>query len=184
MNRSDRVHGCFVNSEDVFYYAGDTTALNQFLVGFAAIKNTSLIISIRRSLTHASSPWDKRTRETVANWRLYCVPYDVDLLDKTLQARAETRDTDAIHVRLKEIMGGPKVARLQIRIGGDVELDKLTIPGNIELTLIDKHKKASQTIEDFVVQHERLRSKQLNQRLDRNANQEAHHRRMQQSSDW
>ena len=42
INRRDRVHGYFVNSEDIFFYAGNTEALNQFLTGFAKLKNTTL----------------------------------------------------------------------------------------------------------------------------------------------
>ena len=73
------------------------------------------------------------------------------------------RDDDAIRAKLKEIMDGPKVANVQIRIGGDVRLAVLSIPSHIELTLIDKAGTALQTIKDFVAHHEELRTKTADQ---------------------
>ena len=167
INRKDRVHGYLVNSEDIFFYAGDTDALNQFLRGFAELKNTNLTISINQSLTHASSPWDKAARTTVANWRLYCAPYDLRArkaaVDKIRESQGVNRDIEAIRAKYKEFNDGPEVARLQIRIGGDIELDKLNIPRDIELTLTDKKKNASQAIRNFVLQHEKLRAQETNE---------------------
>lgn len=164
INRSDRVHGYFVNSEDIFFYAGDTNALNQFLHGFAALKNTTLSISINQSLTHASSPWDKGTRATVANWRLYCAPYDLHASKAAVdKIRKADGDIEAIRAKYKEFNDGPEVARLQIRIGDGVELDKLNIPRHIELNLIDNEQDAPQTIKKFVVQHEELRVLKTNE---------------------
>jgi len=164
INRRDRVHGYFVNSEDIFFYAGNTEALNQFLTGFAKLKNTTLTIAINQRLTHAASPWDKAKRKTVANWRLYCAPYDVQAwsaeLEKQLKTAGENRSLDALRKRLKSITDGPQVARVQIRVGGDIELNKLQIPHRIKLTLIDNKQQVSPTIRAFVLRHETSRAQQ------------------------
>jgi hypothetical protein len=165
INRDDRVHGYFVNSEDVFFYAGNTKALNEFMSLFAELEHTNLEISINQSLTHASSPWDKAERETVANWQLYSAPYDEHAWHTAMTKIREAQgdDIEALRAKTKEFSDGPEVARLQFRVGGEIELEKLDIPQHIKLTIINEDEATPKAIKEFVARHERLRTKTSNQ---------------------
>lgn len=59
INNANRIHGFFVNTEDFFFYAGDTAALESFLNRYAALEG----ILGHRLIVHpgkgvARSPWD------------------------------------------------------------------------------------------------------------------------------
>lgn len=74
-NRRDRVHGYFVNREDIFFYSGNTKAFNDFLVGYSKLENTVLQLVIRPGPKRPRSPWDKVDREIHVDWSLYTSPF-------------------------------------------------------------------------------------------------------------
>ena len=45
-NRPERFDGYWVNSSDWFYFAGDTKALNEFLVKYAEMQDTPRVLTI------------------------------------------------------------------------------------------------------------------------------------------
>jgi len=70
-NRKDRVHGYFVNSGDVFYYAGDTKACNEFLEQCSKLGDADHELILHPGRAKVRSPWDKEDRDIEAEWRLY-----------------------------------------------------------------------------------------------------------------
>src|SRR5579872_970311 len=60
------VHGYFVNSEDVFFFAGDAKAFNQFVDAYSKLKDVKLQVVIHAGTTTARSPW--AARDIPADW--------------------------------------------------------------------------------------------------------------------
>ena len=104
-NREDRVHGFWVNEVDVFFYAGDTQAFNQFLEAYAKLPNTSLTIVIHPGAKNARSPWDKQDRDLPAQWSLH--------------TGGDSKD-------------GRFVTRVDLWPGSRIRLEDVRVPANVE----------------------------------------------------
>jgi hypothetical protein len=60
VNSPERIHGYFVNAEDVFFFSGDQEHFDQFLRDYAKIDGVvSHKIVIHSGLGRAKSPWQK-----------------------------------------------------------------------------------------------------------------------------
>lgn len=110
VNTTNRVHGFFVNAEDVFFFAGNSTNFNEFLDGYSKIQG----IEKHRLILHegfgeARSPWS--TNGQACDWKLYACP-------KSWLAQ------DA-----KEKLF---VLEVHFWTGGKLALDQIAIPKNIE----------------------------------------------------
>ena len=105
VNREGRVHGFWVNEVDVFFYAGDTQAFNQFLEGYAKLPKTSLTVVIHPGAKNARSSWDKQDRDLPAQW--------------SLQTGGDSQD-------------GRFVTRVDLWLGSRIRLEDLRIPENDE----------------------------------------------------
>lgn len=75
-----RVHGYFVNDEDVFFFAGDGDQLNAFLKSYSQLPNTRLQVVLHPGHPEVKSPWNKQPLKIDANWKLYATPYQRKLL--------------------------------------------------------------------------------------------------------
>ena len=74
INNTNRVHGFFVNAEDRFFFAGDSSAFALFLKQYAALKGIAghrLIIHPEKGV--AKSPWDDGDGRP-CDWRLDVAP--------------------------------------------------------------------------------------------------------------
>ncbi len=151
IHRADRVHGFFVNSEDVYFYAGDTPAVNEFLATYSKLENTKLEITLNRGSKKARSPWDKADRNIDVNWKLYTSPIDVSLL---MKSKLEQHEIDEIKRQWKE---GPSVSKVEIWLGDRISLRDLNVPANIPRRLTDDGTHFPQEVKDFVAKHETLR---------------------------
>lgn len=134
-NRSDRVHGYFVNWEDVFYFAGKTPALNDFLSKYATLPNTKLEVVLHPGAKQARSPWDTVDRDINVDWMLYSTPFT------------------AVQLTGGKVTPGPFVTKLEIWLGGKISLADLKVPKNIEV-------RSSGEIERFVSEHQGKRHDQ------------------------
>jgi hypothetical protein len=115
VNAENRVHGYFVNWEDVFFFKGDTAALNDFLTKYAQLPDTTLRVVIHPGRLNVRSPWDKEPRDIVADWRLYASPL--------------MRDAE----RPGKLTRGPFVTRVDVCLGGSVKLTELRVPDNVSV---------------------------------------------------
>jgi hypothetical protein len=124
VNRPDRVHGYWVNSVDIFFYAGNTKALNEFLEAYAKLPGTHLKLVLHPGVKKARSPWDKEDREIPTEWRLYCAPHSP-----------------------RGIEGDGKFhTRIDVYLGGRVLLEDLRVPASVEV-------ESGGEIEKFIEQH-------------------------------
>ena len=128
-----RVHGFCVNSEDVFFFSGDTTKLNAFLTDYAKLRKTTLEIVLHPGKKNARSPWDKKPRNISVDWALYASPHPVGSAGRLRTARP-----------------GPFVTRIDVWLGGQIELDGLRVPSKVAV-------KSGGEIEQFISQHEKKR---------------------------
>jgi len=114
VNRPDRVHGYFVNETDVFFYNGDSKALNEFLDGNSKLTNTALRVVIHAGTKKARSPWDKAERNIPVAWSFH----------------ASSSPLDGLSV---PNAGGRFYTRVDVWLGSQVKLEELRIPANIEV---------------------------------------------------
>ena len=128
VNADNRVHGYFVNWEDVFFFRGDTASLNAFLNGYAQLPDTKLKVVLHPGKLEVSSPWDKQPRDVAADWKLYATPF--------------TRD----QVQAAGVKPGPFVTRIDIWLGASIRLDEIRVPANV---LVE----SGGEIESFVKRH-------------------------------
>jgi len=137
-----RVHGYFVNWEDIFFYAGDVKALNGFLKEYGKLADTRLEVVLHPGKKKASSPWDKQPRDLEVDWKLYTTPFSAD------------------QIKNDKIEPGPFVTRVDLWLGGQIELEKLEVPQNVEV-------KSGGEIEQFIARHEKERDS--DKEADRNS---------------
>jgi hypothetical protein len=100
VNTDRRVHGYFVNWEDVFYFAGDTDALNAFLGSCARLPGTQVRVVLHPGKADVRSPWDKGPRDVAADWKLYASAFAKE------QVRAAHTDGVPFQVRVDVWLGG------------------------------------------------------------------------------
>ena len=69
INRENRIGGFFVNADDIFFYAGDTAALDAFLKSYAALEEIpGHLLVIHQGKRYAQAPWDQ-DKGIVAWWK-------------------------------------------------------------------------------------------------------------------
>jgi hypothetical protein len=129
VNRPERVHGYFVNWEDVYFYAGDTKALNEFLDGYAKLPNTVFRVVLHPGPKHARSPWDKADRDVPVDWQLYTSPITREELEAGKRA-------------------GKFHTRVDVYVGGRIQLEELKVPVAVPV-------ESGGEIERFVTEHQK-----------------------------
>lgn len=115
-NRPDRVHGFFVNMEDVFFYTGDASAFNDFLAAYAHLDGTILQLVIHPGPKKARSPWDKVDRDIPVDWSLYAAAFSREQIES------------------RKVVGGKVISRIDLYLGRNVGLDSLNVPPAIEVS--------------------------------------------------
>jgi hypothetical protein len=78
VNLDNRVHGFFVNSQDVIFFSGNTKALNDFLTKYSMLPNTKLQLVIHTGKLEVRSPWDQAPRDIAADWKLSTGLHEAD----------------------------------------------------------------------------------------------------------
>jgi hypothetical protein len=109
-NSTNRVHGFFVNAEDILFFSGSLTTFNDFLRDYAKIEG----IKQHRLVLHegqgeAKSPWDSRGKP--CDWKIYACP------EAWLKADATSKAF---------------ILEVHFWTGGNIRLDELAVPRNID----------------------------------------------------
>jgi len=132
VNIPERIHGYFVNAEDVFFFFGDQSMFDDFLEDYAAIDGVvEQKIVVRRGIGEAKSPWDKG-KGVRCDWMIRGVPASWEQCDPNAKGylleihiwedgRIEVPEGDlpggVIVERAKDIETTPETVRLGIRSG-------------------------------------------------------------------
>lgn len=136
VNAENRVHGFWVNSEDVFFFIGTTKDLNLFLERCAKLPASELTVVIHPGRLEVRSPWDKEPRDLYADWRLHSsIGWEVPLPDGDKKQPIPTQ------------------LRVDVYLGTSIELDKLVIPDSAKV-------KSGGEIEAFIKKHQRRPAEQ------------------------
>lgn len=110
VNTTNRVHGFFVNDEDVFFFAGNTTNFNEFLASYSKISGIEKHrIVLHGGVGEAKSPWG--TNGQACDWKLYACP-------KSWLAQDPKQKTFVLEVHF---WTGGKIAPEQIAVPKGVE---------------------------------------------------------------
>ena len=112
VNTTNRVHGFFVNEQDVFFFSGNATNLTRFLRDYSKIRGIEKHrLILRKGVGEAKSPWGKIGRP--CDWKLYgCLK----------------------GWRSKDPKEKSFILEVHFWTGGRINLDHVTIPQNVEVT--------------------------------------------------
>ena len=127
INSTNRVHGFFVNQEDIFFFSGGATELTAFLQGYSQIEG----IEDRRMILHdgigkAKSPWNKTGRP--CDWKLYVCPkgwHNIRELSK--------QGTNSVEVLRKAAKEPGYISEVHFWTGGSIALDQVEVPKDVEI---------------------------------------------------
>ena len=124
-----RVDGYFVNANDFFQYRGPTQALNLFLARYAGLGGTPLTVVLHAGKGQVRKGWGARQPQP-CDWKLSVL--------------RRGRHPQAPKQRGAE--GGLYVVMVDVWLGGDVQLDGLKAPLNVEV-------RSGGEIEKFIAAH-------------------------------
>ena len=128
VNLTNRFHGFFVNSEDIFFFSGSASNFEAFLADYAKIQGP---VDKHRLILHegtgeAKSPWEKTGRP--CDWELYGCPRG--WLDVAKMAVQGTNSVEEMHTASKATN---YVLEVHFWTGGKIALDKIKVPPNVEI---------------------------------------------------
>lgn len=126
VNAPHRVHGFWVNSEDIFFFAGNTEDFNRFLQEYSELKSIAEHKLIRHGGTGvAKSPWDKG-QGIECDWKVYAAPRWV----RVMSEHPNTKLTRSI-IESNKVY----VVEIELWTGGNVDFKKVSVPSNV--TVVD-----------------------------------------------
>lgn len=111
VNGPNRVHGYFVNWNDVFFFKGNAKTFNAFLSDYAKIPGARRRLILHPGKLEVRSPWDKKPRDLEANWRM--VTNSVKLVNPTTPE--------------------PEREVLELWLGGGMSEKQLVIPKEVKV---------------------------------------------------
>jgi hypothetical protein len=112
VNRTNRVHGYFVNSEENFFFSGSTTNFSEFLLAYSKIQGVERHqLVLHEGTGEAKSPWAKAGKP--CDWKIYACP-------KSWLAKDANEKAFILQVHLW--------------MGGKIALDQIAVPSNVQLT--------------------------------------------------
>jgi hypothetical protein len=125
VNATNRVHGFFVNPEDIFFFSGSASGLTAFLQDYsqlAGVESRRLIL--HEGVGEAKSPWEKTGRP--CDWKLYACPkgwHNLHTLSK--------QGTNSVEALQKAAKEPGYVVEVHFWTGGRIPLDQVDIPNNV-----------------------------------------------------
>ncbi len=112
------VHGYWVNWTDLFFYAGDARAFNQFVEAYSRLEHRRRKVVLHRGTKRAASPWDKGPRDIPADWSFYVWNTGRPLTGGSWPG---------------EPPGPPAPTQIDVWVGARLKLSDLRIPAGMEV---------------------------------------------------
>jgi len=113
VNIPNRVHGFFVNAEDVFFFSGTSKEFAAFLTQYSKIQPVEKhVLILHEGKGEAKSPWDKSGKP--CDWKLFGCP------ESWLTENAKVK-------------AGTYVLEVHFWTGGPIAFDKALVPSNVEV---------------------------------------------------
>lgn len=127
VNTTNRVHGFFVNAEDVFFFTGTASEFTTFLQAYSQLED----VEPRRLILHdgrgeAKSPWEKSGRP--CDWKLNVCPKgwrNVGTLSK--------QGTNSVAMLQQAAREPGYIVEIHFWTGGNIALEHVAIPKNVEV---------------------------------------------------
>ncbi|HET6880366.1 MAG TPA: discoidin domain-containing protein [Pirellulales bacterium] len=123
------VGGYWVNWEDVFFYAGDAQAFNQFIDAYGGFKRCKLEVVIHRGPKQAAAPW--KELDVAADWSLYVWNTGANFLPKIQRNEAGEAPSEPVDL---EPIGEPAPTRVDLWISQRLKLADLRVPMALNVT--------------------------------------------------
>ena len=124
LNWPDRVDGYFAGFSEHYLYHGNARSFNDFLVDYAALKDKPLVLVLHPGRGTSEKLWGRDNKRVQAPFE-----WEVQLLPVVVPG-------DIMHT-----------IQVDLWLGGDVSLDELDVPENIEV-------QSGKEIEQFIAKHE------------------------------
>ena len=125
VNTTNRMHGYFVNAEDVFYFSGTATNLSEFLLAYSRLSGVEKHCLILHNGTgDAKSPWS--TNGQACDWKLYGCP-------KSWLNPGTLPVPSSAEVLKKAASESGYILEVHFWTGGRLALDQVSIPKNVEV---------------------------------------------------
>jgi len=103
------VHGYDINGGIYLFYAGDTSAFNEFVKRYASVSGMTHEVVLYVGPKNARSPWDKADRNIGVNWG-FLVPDVMTIVDLA-----------------------PLPTHIDLWLGGDIDLAKFATPKSVSV---------------------------------------------------
>lgn len=131
VNATNRVHGFFVNAEDIFFYSGSAAELTTFLQSYSRLEGIeSRCLILHDGIGEAKSPWAKTGRP--CDWKLYACRKGWHNF-----AVASKQGTNSVEVLHNAAIEPRYVLEVHFWTGGRIPLDQVDVPKGVEV----KHKR-------------------------------------------
>ena len=125
VNTTNRVHGFFVNAEDVFFFSGTATNMSEFLLAYSRLQGVEKHCLILHDGTgDAKSSWS--TNGQACDWKLYGCP-------KGWHNIGTPPDPSSAGVLKKAASKSDYILEIHFWTGGPIALDKVSVPKNVEV---------------------------------------------------
>ena len=145
VNREGRISGYWSDGfgarTDSLFFAGDTDAFNEFVAQYAMLKDTPLTLVLHPGRGLPRSPWDK---EIPFEWKVHIL--HLDPYPAAPEAATPVGELDIRSLIVPE-EARTDVVTVNLYLGGQVELDKVKVPLNVEV-------KSGGEIEQFIAAHQ------------------------------
>jgi hypothetical protein len=134
LNRPGRVYGYSgpLGGIDAFFYAGDTEGFNELLAQYARLKGTALTLLLHTGRENEDK-W-LESKKVRYDWKVHIVPRSRPVEQKKRQY----------------------TVRVEVRLGGQVELGKMKVPLNVQVKSGGDAGKSGE-IAKFIAAHEAKR---------------------------
>jgi hypothetical protein len=127
VNSTNRVHGFFVNENDLFFFQGGTNELNLFLQAYSRIEGIERHeLVLHEGVGDAKSPWEKDPR--VCDWSISGYPKSWAKIHE-LSAQG-TNSVETLRAASK-VTG--YILTVNFWTGGKIAFDQIKIPENVKV---------------------------------------------------
>jgi hypothetical protein len=126
VNTTNRVHGFFVNEEDIFFFRGDPTGFEAFLDAYSRIGNVAKHeVVLHEGAGEAKSPWAKTGKP--CDWSLYVCPQSWLALPDHVPA------TGTNSAAVERSVATNYVVTVNFWTGGAIPFDRVKVPANVKV---------------------------------------------------
>jgi hypothetical protein len=132
VNATNRVHGFWMNQEDMFFFTGDASELTAFLLECSQADGVvSRRVVIHEGIGEAKSPWGKGVGRA-CDWKLYACPKGFHNV-MTLAMTTGVPDKKSLEELRKAGSEAGYILEVHFWTGGHIAPGNIQVPKNFEI---------------------------------------------------